>query len=407
MGLDSDRQQDVPYKHPIRWLVLTGVWLLYAVFGVSIASLPPLVSTIEADIGIGHGAMGSVLGAWQFVYILAAIPCGVLLDRIGGRRAFIIGSMLIAASMLSRSFVSDYTQLLVSVGLFGLGGPIISAGAPKIIAEWFEGKERGLAMGIYITGPGMGAIVALSLTNSLFMPMLDGDWRALLRIWGALAVIATLVWFAISRFLRLRGEESRDVSNPVTSISRMIGLPTVRLVLLMSISVFFFVHGMENWLPELLRAGGMRLDQAGFWAAVPVLVAILGALTIPRLALPHRRVRILLFLFLSAGAASVLLQYPSGPSLWGGLLLEGIARSSMMTILILILVEIDGVGKKRAGTAGGLFFSVAEIGGVGGPLVLGLLYEVTGTFSLGLIVMTANCTLLVVALSLLRRHSSA
>ena len=29
--------------------------------------------------------------------------------------------------------------------------------------------------------------------------------------------------------------------------------------------------------------------------------------------------------------------------------------------------EIDGVGKERAGAAGGLFFSVAEIGGVGGP----------------------------------------
>ena len=52
--------------------------------------------------------------------------------------------------------------------LFGLGGPIISAGAPKAIVSAFEGSTRGLAMGIYMTGPAIGAIVSLTLTNSFF-----------------------------------------------------------------------------------------------------------------------------------------------------------------------------------------------------------------------------------------------
>ena len=70
-----------------------------------------------------------------------------------------------------------------------------------------------------------------------------------------------------------------------------------------------------------------------------------------------------------------------------GLVLEGLARSSMMTVLILTLVELKGVGKERAGTAGGLFFAAAEIGGVGGPITLGILYDATGDFSLGLSVL--------------------
>ena len=75
------------------------------------------------------------------------------------------------------------------------------------------------------------------------------------------------------------------------------------------------------------------------------------------------------------------------PGLMVGLILQGIARSSLMTVAILTLVETPGVGEERAGTAGGLFFSAAEIGGAGGPFMLGLLYDATGGFEAGLILL--------------------
>ena len=72
------------------------------------------------------------------------------------------------ASALLRSQAQDYTMLLIAVALFGLGGPLISIGAPKI-SLWFEGPQKGLAMGLYVTGPALGSIAALSLTNSVAM----------------------------------------------------------------------------------------------------------------------------------------------------------------------------------------------------------------------------------------------
>ena len=71
----------------MRWLILAGLWLCYASFGVTVASLAPLVPVIQADLQMSQSAMGSVMGAWQLVYIVAAIPCGMLLDRLGGRWA--------------------------------------------------------------------------------------------------------------------------------------------------------------------------------------------------------------------------------------------------------------------------------------------------------------------------------
>ena len=180
-----------------RWLPLAGVWCLYAAFGLNIASLAPLVSVIESDLSIRHAQMGTILGAWQLVYIGAAIPCGILLDRIGGRSALVLGGILMAASAMARSYADDYWEFVVAVGLFGLGGPIISVGAPKIVSAWFRGRERGLAMGIYITGPGIGTIVCLTLTNAVLMPWADQDWRLVLRVWGLITLLATVLWFAL------------------------------------------------------------------------------------------------------------------------------------------------------------------------------------------------------------------
>jgi cyanate permease len=150
-----------------------------------------------------------------------------------------------------------------------------------------------------------------------------------------------------------------------------------------------FNHGLNNWLPELLRQNGMSLVTAGYWAAIPTVIGIIGSLLSPRLATPGRRIPILIGLSLCAAAASLLLQVPYEPILFSGLLLQGIARSALMTILILTLVELPGIGDRYAGVASGLFFASAEVGGMLGPLTLGLLYDVTGDFDAGLYLLTA------------------
>ena len=86
-----------------------------------------------------------------------------------------------------------------------------------------------------------------------------------------------------------------------------------------------------------------------------------------------------------------------------GLVLQGVARSTMMTVMLLTLVELDGVGERHAGTAAGLFFAAAELGGMLGPLGLGLLYDWTHGFAAGLAVFSAIAAALVSAVAVLRR----
>ena len=403
----SDRLSFTASSHPYRWAVLGGVWLAYSCFGMTVVTLAPLVGVIGADLGMNHAHMGTVLGAWQLVYIASAVPLGMLLDRIGPRRAMLLSILIMAASGALRGVAVDHASLFLAVAVFGLGGPLISIGAPKVISLWFEGKERGFAMGVYMTGPTLGGVLVLSLTNSVMMPALGGEWRAVMLAYAGFVAAVGLAWLAITAHPACRAMESRLAAEPRQSQLRMFAellrVPAVRVVLAMSIGIFFFSHGLNNWMPEILRSHGMAAATAGFWASIPAAVAIATSLTVPRLATPTRRLWILLALVLAGFTATLMLHGTEGPVLATGLILQGIARGGMMTVAILTLIEIPEVGSRRTGLAGGLFFSAAEVGGVLGPVSIGVMSEMTGNFTAALQMMTGVCVALVVLLGVLKR----
>ena len=394
-------------QNPLRWLILAGVWLIYFSFGLTVAAMAPLVPAICSDLEISYGAMGAVLGAWPFVYILSALPCGMLLDRIGPRKALFVAAAIMALSGFLRCFSDTYLVMILAVAVFGLGGPLISIGAPKLIAFLFEGKDRGLAMGVYITGPGVGAVVALSITNSFLLPIFDYSWRSVIGAYALFTISSGCIWLLLSsNQLGHLVEATMQAAStgPIGETFRnLASIRSVQIVLAMSVGIFFFNHGLNNWLPEIIRSKGLSFAEAGYWAAIPTTVSIMSALLIPRLATAERRMLVMGLLIVCAGGATILLHTAPGLQLAFGLCLQGLARGAMMTVALLMLVEIPNVGPKRAGTAGGLFFTAAEIGGVTGPLVIGLLHDLSGGFSISLTMLSFICFLLLVLLFLLQK----
>src|SRR3546814_19051982 len=53
-------------------------------------------------------------------------------------------------------------------------------------------------MGIYITGPAVGAVIVLSLTNAVAMPMLGHDWHRVLLLWSLAAFAGAGIWLLLS-----------------------------------------------------------------------------------------------------------------------------------------------------------------------------------------------------------------
>ncbi len=145
----------------------------------------------------------------------------------------------------------------------------------------------------------------------------------------------------------------------------------------------------------------MAADRAGLWASVPSATGVVGALLIPRFATDRYRLWIMAGLVLSALCASLLLQSASETSLLTGLFLQGVARSSLMTVTVMLLMEARDVPRDRLGLAGGLFFTVAEIGGVLGPFSFGLLLDLTGTIRVPLLGISTVAVILGALLAML------
>ena len=395
--------------HPYRWAMLGGLWLIYFGFGLTVASTAPLVEPIARDLGLSHAAMGSVMGAWPLIYVFSAIPCGALLDRAGPRRALFLGAVMVAASAAARGLAGGHLELFCAVAILGIGGPLIAVGAPKLIGLWFEGPERGFAMGLYITGPTTGNIVALAGTNALAMPLLGDDWRTVLLVYGGMALAAGIVWLVISSHPASRDVERRIAAEPRQSqravFSELIRIPAVRLMLFVGMGIFFFNHSLNNWLPQILRDGGMDPVTAGYWSSVPTVVGMIGALIIPRLATPERRFLVLFGLIGSAFAAVLLIRAQDAGALPVGLIFQGLARGSMSSVAILFLMETKGVGSRVMGAAGGMYFSAGEIGGVLGPLSIGAMFDATGGFSAPLLMLSGVCVMLALVLARLRMVS--
>lgn len=381
-----------------RWALLAGIWFVYFCFGLIAASMAPLIPAITRELGISNVAMGAILGAWPLVYIASAVPCGVLLDRVAPRTSLTLGCAVIALSCLMRAFSHSQEAMFVSVGLFGIGGPLISVGAPKLAALLFAGSRRAVAMGVYSTGPALGTAAALALTSSVMMPLFDGEWRSVLFVYGAIAACAGAAWFVIASPRRAWPETGGSGGTPrftLDAVHDILRLPAVQIVLLMAIGVFFVNHAMNNWLPEMLRSKGWNAAQAGYLAALPTTVGIAGSLIVPRFAVGDRRVLVVALLFLSMLTSAILLLAAHDWTLILPLVLFGITRTSTPALVILLLMETRGVRADRHGLVGGMYFVAGEIGGALGPLTVGVVSEATGGFNASFALIAAVSAVLI------------
>jgi cyanate permease len=400
----SAQAKGEPLVQSYRWVMLALVWLPYAAFGLVSRSIAPLVTPILSDLHISYSEMGLVLGSWQLTYIVVGILAGSITDRLGVRKAVFAGALIIVASACLRYFVTGFFPLLLTVALFGAGAPLISIGAPTVAAQWFSGRGRGVAVGIYTTSPSVGGLVALAATNSLVMPLVGFSWRWTFVFFGAVTLAIALIWILLARDARHPVLVTRQ-STKQTFLS-LIRVPYVRIIFIGGLLAFATSHGMSNWLPNLFESQGLSAAESGFLASIPMFSGIFSVLLVPTLTPARYRAKAIAAAAAGNVISLVLLATVSGPLTLAGLVLFGLAGFAIFPMLMLMLMDSPEVGVGTMGLASGVFFAVAEIGGFSGPLLMGTLFDMTGTFLTGVLFLAA-LNLAITAMTLFLRRGSA
>src|SRR5437868_450002 len=128
------------------------IGLLYTSFYMCRYNLSIANKSISDEFGFSRAQMGTIITTALLAYACGQVINGLLTDRIGGKRAMLIG----AAGTILMNLLFGAASFAGTLGLFiairGIDGYLQAFGAPgmvKINAAWFNHRERGRFSGIF------------------------------------------------------------------------------------------------------------------------------------------------------------------------------------------------------------------------------------------------------------------
>jgi len=138
--------------------LLTGINLLsYINRNVIFA----LFLSIERELGLSDAQAGWLGSAYVIVFSLAALPLGVLSD-LRSRRAVLSGGITLwSMGTILGGLVQGFWQLFACRAAVGAGGAAAAAAGASLVADYFPGARRALAMGIYMSGIALGGVLGI------------------------------------------------------------------------------------------------------------------------------------------------------------------------------------------------------------------------------------------------------
>src|SRR5436190_528843 len=142
-----------------RWRVALLVCAAIAISYLDRQSLPVAVKAIQRDIPLTNTQFGDLTSLFLLAYALMYAGGGVLVDRLGTKRGFLVIMIGWSLACASHALAAGFGMLALSRFLLGAGEGGGFPAATKVIAEWFPVAERSTAMGIVNAGTAIGAVV--------------------------------------------------------------------------------------------------------------------------------------------------------------------------------------------------------------------------------------------------------
>ncbi|HPT70396.1 MAG TPA: MFS transporter, partial [Syntrophomonas sp.] len=171
-------------------LSMSLLWIVVYLMRVNIGAL--LVDTrFLQDLGLqGKNAQqGLLMTVFLIVYSLSNMLAIPVSNRLGPRRAILLGVFIAGAAMLAGGWVASFVAILMIRVLLGLGNGIHFPNMSILVKRWFPPNERGMANSLYGVGGCIGMVIAFPIFSAINTRM---GWEYSFVIPGLLAMLATL-----------------------------------------------------------------------------------------------------------------------------------------------------------------------------------------------------------------------
>ena len=370
------------------WTLLVYVWLLGFAMFARILCLPPIAHIIKEELSLSHGQVGLIYALPLGILAAISVPSGFFADKIGIRKAGGIGAAIMAAGSLLTGTAVSFMTLLVPTALFGIGFSLVYPNLPKLVSAWFSQEKAGVATGIYVTGIGTGAALAMTITLPVILPITN-TVRGTFYIWSLPAIAAAILWWTVVKPPPSLSEDGpkdqQGGERPISSHRVWKNMGLWMVVLCFFCNTFHF-YTWAGWGPKLMMLKGATPISAAVMTSIIQWVSIPTIILVPWLSsrLGLRKPFIWASAIVLALASWIAMVIPLSFG-WALMVMVGLAVNGSFPMMLWLPLEM--VPKESVGTASGLVLSFGYTGGLVGPLLAGYIMDVTGALHLTLVVL--------------------
>ncbi|KMN45002.1 NarK/NasA family nitrate transporter [Bacillus cereus] len=334
--------------------------------------LSSLMPYIKVDIPLTAGQISMVTAVPVILGSILRIPIGYWTNRYGARKLFFISFILLLFPVFYISVANSMMDLIIG-GLFvGIGGAVFSVGVTSL-PKYFPKESHGFVNGIYGVGNAGTAI------TSFLAPVIATSvgWRTTVQCY-----LVLLAAFALMNFL-LGDRKEKKVNTPL--IEQIKGV--YKNEKLWFLCIFYFLTfgsfvAFTVYLPNFLVSHfGLEKVDAGMRTAGFIVLATMMRPIGGWLGDKFNPFKILIFVFIGLTLSGIILSFMPSMHVYtfGCLLVAFCAGIGNGTIFKLVPMYFS----EQAGIVNGLVSALGGLGGFFPPLILTLLFQLTGHYAIG------------------------
>lgn len=257
---------------PRAWIVLAMLCFVYVLNFLDRQLLPILAKPIQDALHFTDGQLGLIGGFYFAVfYTFISIPIGYLADRTSRSKVLAIACALWSMATMSCGLAVNYVQFAIARMTVGFGE---AGGVPPsyaIISDYFPRRLRGTALGIFNTGPGIGAALGVAFGASIAAAF---SWRYAFIVLGAVGIFAAIAVLFVVREPPRGALDGAPAQSARASFSDTFTMFFSRKALVLAALgggiTQLVTYGLQNFaVLYLMREKGMTLGEvAGYYSLV-------------------------------------------------------------------------------------------------------------------------------------------
>ena len=179
-----------------RWTLFAVLALMYILVYFYRVSLAVVAGDISRELRLTPQQLGSLSGILFYVYAVAQLPLGPMIDRLGGRLVISGCGVLTTIGGILFSQAGSLPAAMAARILIGVGTASVLMGTFTIFSHWFTKQEFGRVSGFMVA---VGNLGNLSATAPLALAVAAFGWRSSFLAIGVIQALVTVVVYIVVR----------------------------------------------------------------------------------------------------------------------------------------------------------------------------------------------------------------